>query len=134
MLAVAPEQTRRWEKVRRRVTDRAASPTAPRHRRRRVTDLAAPPTAVAREVGDPDLAVWQAALLDLREREPVTAMAVLRAGVTGARRRPTWAKAAGGTAGCGRGFHHDTRPLAFPSTLGGSERGSPVRVEGARRR
>jgi hypothetical protein len=117
VLAVAPEQTRRWEKV-----------------RRRVTDLAAPPTAVAREVGDPDLAVWQAALLDLREREPVTAMAVLRAGVTGARRRPTWAKAAGGTAGCGRGCHHDTRPLAFPSTLGGSERGSPVRVEGARRR
>ncbi len=78
VLAVAPEQTWRWEKV-----------------RRRVTDLAAPPTAVAREVGDPDLAVWQATLLDLREREPVTAMAVLRAGVTDARRGPTRAKAAG---------------------------------------
>ena len=78
VLAVALGQTERWGEV-----------------QRCATDLAAPPTAVARRVGDPDLAVSQAALLDLREREPVTAMAVLRAGVTDARRGPTRAKAAG---------------------------------------
>ncbi len=50
------------------------------------TDLATPPAAVVREVDDLDPVAWQAVILDLREREPVTAMAVLLAGVTGARR------------------------------------------------
>jgi integrase len=51
-----------------------------------VTDLARPPAAAAKLAPDLDPAVWQAVVLDLKEREPVTAMAVLLAGVTGARR------------------------------------------------
>ncbi len=69
VLAVALEQAQRWGQV-----------------QRCVTDLVTPPAAVAREVGDLDPARWQAVILDLREREPVMAMAVLLAGVTGARR------------------------------------------------
>ncbi|MHB1534748.1 MAG: tyrosine-type recombinase/integrase [Acidimicrobiales bacterium] len=51
-----------------------------------VTDLARPPASVARPAPDIDPATWQAVVLDLKTREPVTAMAVLLAGVTGARR------------------------------------------------
>ena len=69
VLAVALKQAQRWGQV-----------------QRCVTDLATPPAAVLREVGDLDPAVWQAVILDLKEREPVTAMAVLLAGITGARR------------------------------------------------
>lgn len=50
------------------------------------TDLARPPAMVHRPPPNIDPAVWQAVVLDLRAREPVTAMAVLVAGVTGARR------------------------------------------------
>jgi integrase len=51
-----------------------------------VTDLARPPHAVTRPAPDVDPASWQAVVMDLKAREPVTAMAVLLAGVTGARR------------------------------------------------
>lgn len=51
-----------------------------------VTDMARPPASGHPEPPDIDPAVWQAVVLDLREREPATAMAVLLAGVTGARR------------------------------------------------
>jgi len=51
-----------------------------------VTDTARPPAGVRREAPDIDPDVWQGVVLDLRAREPVTAMAVLMAGVTGARR------------------------------------------------
>jgi integrase len=51
-----------------------------------VTDMARPPASVHRESPEIDPDVWQAVVLDLRAREPVTAMAVLMAGVTGARR------------------------------------------------
>ena len=51
-----------------------------------VTDMARPPASTHAEPPDINPAVWQAVVLDLREREPVTAMAVLLAGVTGARR------------------------------------------------
>lgn len=60
VLAVALRQAQRWGQV-----------------QRCVTDLVSPPAAVVREVGDLDPAAWQAVILDLREREPVTAMAVL---------------------------------------------------------
>jgi integrase len=69
VLAVALKQAQRWGQV-----------------QRCVTDLATPPAPVLREVGDLDPAAWQAVILDLLQREPVTAMAVLLAGVTGARR------------------------------------------------
>lgn len=51
-----------------------------------VTDMARPPATVHREAPEIDPALWQAVVLDLKHREPVTAMAVLLAGVTGARR------------------------------------------------
>jgi integrase len=51
-----------------------------------VTDLARPPAAEVKPPPDIDPAVWEAVVLDLKEREPVTAMAVLLAGVIGARR------------------------------------------------
>jgi integrase len=51
-----------------------------------VTDLARPPAAAVKPPPDTDPAIWEAVFLDLKEREPVTAMAVLLAGVTGARR------------------------------------------------
>jgi integrase len=51
-----------------------------------VTDLARPPASVHRPEPDLDPATWEALVLDLKDREPVTAMAVLLAGVTGARR------------------------------------------------
>jgi integrase len=51
-----------------------------------VTDLARPPASGERPPLQVDPATWQALVLDLKEREPVTAMAVLLAGVTGARR------------------------------------------------
>jgi integrase len=51
-----------------------------------VTDLAQPSAAGVKPPPDIDPAVWEAVVLDLKEREPVTAMAVLVAGVTGARR------------------------------------------------
>jgi integrase len=50
------------------------------------TDLARPPAMVHRAPPDADPATWQAIAADLRSREPVTAMAVLLAGLTGARR------------------------------------------------
>lgn len=51
-----------------------------------VTDLARPPAVLHRQTPDIDPQVWQSVVLDLKQREPVTAMAVLLAGVTGARR------------------------------------------------
>jgi integrase len=51
-----------------------------------VTDLARPPASVHRPPPDVDPTTWEALVLDLKDREPVTAMAVLLAGVTGARR------------------------------------------------
>jgi integrase len=51
-----------------------------------VTDMARPPAGTHRPAPDFDPSVWRAVMLDLGEREPVTAMAVLLAGVTGARR------------------------------------------------
>ncbi|MCU4185962.1 site-specific integrase [Acidiferrimicrobium sp. IK] len=51
-----------------------------------VTDVACPPASEHRPPPDIDPVTWQAVVLDLKEREPVTAMAVLLAGVTGARR------------------------------------------------
>lgn len=51
-----------------------------------VTDMARPPASVHRETPDIDPDTWKAVVLDLKEREPVTAMAVLLAGITGARR------------------------------------------------
>ncbi len=51
-----------------------------------VTDLARPPTSVTRPALEVEPAGWRAVVLDLKEREPVTAMAVLLASVTGARR------------------------------------------------
>jgi integrase len=51
-----------------------------------VTDMARPPAREHRPPPDIEPATWQLVVLDLQEREPVTAMAVLLAGVTGARR------------------------------------------------
>jgi integrase len=50
-----------------------------------VIDLAWPPAAVAKPATEIDPTVWEAVVLDLTEREPISAMAVLLAGVTGAR-------------------------------------------------
>jgi integrase len=69
ILAAALKQGQRWGLVTRCVTDLARPPATPAH----------PPPDV-----DPE--VWEAMVFDLREREPVTAMAALLAGVTGARR------------------------------------------------
>ena len=69
VLAAALKQAQRWGLI-----------------SRCVTDLARPPASVHRVLPELDPATWQALVLDLKEREPVTAMAVLLAGVTGARR------------------------------------------------
>lgn len=69
VLAAALRQAQRWGLV-----------------ARCVTDVARPPAVVHRETLEIDPKTWQAVVLDLKEREPVTAMAVLLAGVTGARR------------------------------------------------
>lgn len=69
ILATALKQAQRWGLI-----------------TRCVTDLARPPASGEQPLLDVDPATWQALVLDLKEREPVTAMAVLLAGVTGARR------------------------------------------------
>lgn len=69
VLAAALKQAQRWGLI-----------------SRCATDLARPPAMVHRAPPDVDPATWQAVVLELRAREPVTAMAVLLAGVTGARR------------------------------------------------
>jgi integrase len=51
-----------------------------------VSDLATLPPVGHRPPPDVEPEGWRAVILDLKEREPITAMAVLLAGVTGARR------------------------------------------------
>ncbi|MDQ6784954.1 MAG: site-specific integrase [Actinomycetota bacterium] len=69
VLAAALKQAQRWGLI-----------------TRCATDLARPPAMVHRPPPDVDPATLLSVVVDLREREPVTAMAVLLAGVTGARR------------------------------------------------
>jgi integrase len=69
ILATALKQAQRWGLI-----------------ARCATDLARPPALRERSPLEVDPTTWQSLVLDLKEREPVTAMAVLLAGVTGARR------------------------------------------------
>ena len=69
VLATALKQAQRWGLI-----------------TRCVTDLAQPPASIHRAPPDLGPVTGEALVVDLEDREPVTAMAVLLAGVTGARR------------------------------------------------